>query len=306
MLAADKRGVMDKLIRGIVPALVTPFDEDGALAVDRVPKLTRHLLDSRVSGFFVCGGTGEGKAMTVAERKQMAETAAREVGGSVPVIVHVGGCSTADAVELARHAEAAGADATASVAPVDAPGDLDAAVKHYAAIGGAAELPFYVYWVASSAARRVTAERFLEAMAPVRNFAGIKFTDTNFYIFQRLVYCSGGRLNALTGPDEMCLAGMVMGSDGAIGSTYNIIPRLVVRMYEAFRAGDVRRAMEMQIHANRVISLLLEAGVLAGVKAMLNWQGIPVGHPREPTPSLSPEGEDALRQSLGTLDFAIA
>ena len=297
---------MSKLIRGIVPALCTPFDEKDELAIRRVPALIRALLDAHVAGFFVCGSTGEGKSMTAPERKQMAEAAVREVGGTVPVIVHVGATSTENAVALAKHAAAVGADATASVAPVESPGNLPAAVEHYGAIGAATNLPFYVYWIAASADRAVTADQFLTSMKSVKNFGGFKFTDTNFYLFQQLVDCSGGKLNALTGPDEMCLAGMVMGSDGAIGSTYNIMPRLFVGMYEAFHRGDIKRAMAAQVQANRVISPLLRVGVLAGAKAILGWRGIPVGKPRPPTPDLSPEDLEELKHGLDALDFEIA
>jgi dihydrodipicolinate synthase/N-acetylneuraminate lyase len=297
---------MGKLIRGIVPALCTPFDEDGELAVDRVPPLIRSLLDAGVVGFFVCGSTGEGKGMTVPERKQMGEAAVREVGGAVPVMLHVGGTSTDNAVELARHAASIGADATASVAPIDAPNNLAAAVKHYAAIGAATDLPFYLYWMADAADPSATAEQFLDAMKPVRNFAGFKFTDKNFYLFQRLVDCSGGTLNAVTGPDEMCVAGMAMGSDGAIGSTYNIMPRLVVGMYDAFHSGEISSAMEAQVKVNRVLSLLFRVGVLAAIKAILGWRGTPVGEPRPPTPRLSAEGCDELKRALDTFDFEVA
>ena len=297
---------MGKLIRGIIPALVTPFDEEGELAIGRVPALIRSLLDAGAAGFFVCGGTGEGSAMSVPERKQMGEAAVREVGGAVPVILHVGGTSTQNGVELARHAAAVGADGTASVAPIDAPGDLPAAVDHYAAIGAATDLPFYVYWLASSADRRSTAEQFLEAMQPVENFAGFKFTDTNFYVFQQLVDCSGGKLNAVSGPDEMCVAGMAMGSDGAIGSTYNIMPRLFVEMYEAFHAGKIDRAMAAQVQANRVISLLIRVGLLDGVKQMLGWRGLPVGGARPPATRVSPEGIEELKAGLEALDFDVS
>jgi len=297
---------MEKLIRGIVPALITPFDEDGELATDRVPVLVSHLLEAGARGFFVCGTTGEGKAMTVPERKDMVEAAVKEVGGAVPVIAHVGATTTENAAELAKHAESIGADASASVAPIDAPRNLPAAAEHYSAIGAASELPFYVYWVAASADQEVTAEQYLGAMATVPNFAGVKFTDTNFYLFQQLVACSDGKINAVTGPDEMCLAGMVMGSDGAIGSTYNIMPRLFVSMYEAFHSGNVQAAMPKQAQANRVISKLIGIGVLAGLKAVLGWRGIPVGAPRPPMPSASAETLEELRGFLESMDYEVA
>ena len=207
---------------------------------------------------------------------------------------------------LARHAASVGADATSSVAPIDAPNNLSAAAKHYATISAATDLPFYVYWLADAADPSATAEGFLDAMVSVRNFAGFKFTDKDFYLFQRLVNCSAGNLNALTGPDEMCVAGMAMGSDGAVGSTYNIMPRLVVGMHDAFHSGDTQSAMAAQVKVNRVISLLIRVGVLGGIKEILGWRGTPVGEPRPPTPRLSPEGRDELKRTLDTFDFEVA
>jgi dihydrodipicolinate synthase/N-acetylneuraminate lyase len=243
--------------------------------------------------------------MTVPERQQMGELSVNTVAGQVPVILHVGGTTTEEAVTLAGHAGSIGADAVASVAPADQPNNLAAAVKHYAAIGGASDLPFYVYWLAADADRQVTADRFLDAMQDVPNFAGIKFTDTNFYLFQQLVDLSNGQLNAITGPDEMCIAGMAMGSDGAIGSTYNIMPQLVTGIYKDFHAGRIQDAMAGQVKVNRVISLLISVGVLAGIKAMLTWRGLPVGPPRPPLASLTPENEKHLRETLDSFDFDV-
>ncbi|MYA76589.1 MAG: hypothetical protein F4014_14285 [Gemmatimonadetes bacterium] len=296
---------MSKLVQGIWPAFCTPFDEGLELSPDRVAPLVRHLVDAGSDGFFITGGTGEGRQMSVAERRRMCETVTRDVAGQVPVVFHVGGTTTEDAVVLASEARALGADAVASVAPADRPNDLAAAVRHYAAIGGASEVPFYVYWLARDVDGQVSPGQFLEAMDAVPNFAGIKFTDPNFFVFQQLVDLSGGRLNAITGPDEMCVAGFVMGSDGAIGSTYNIMPRMFLSMYDAFRNGRIQEAMALQVQANRVIALLISVGVLAGIKKMLEWRGVPVGPPRPPTARLSAEGEDRLRTGLEALEFDV-
>ncbi len=296
-----------KTARGILPALCTPFDDSGQhLAVERVPALVRALLDAGSTGLFVCGGTGEGGSMSVSERKQMAETTVREVDGSVPIILQVGATSTENAVELARHAASVRADAAASVAPVDRPNDLAAAVEHYAAIGAATDLPFYVYWIAATADRSITAPEYLQAMQTVPNFAGIKFTDPNFYFFQQLVALTSGQINAITGPDEMCLAGMVMGSDAAIGTTYNIMPRLFLQMRRDFEAGHIRPAMQAQTRANQVISILARLDILAGVKAMLGWRGTPVGPPRPPRRTIPAAEQDQLRQELDALEFEVA
>lgn len=296
-----------KLARGTLPALCTPFDDSGReLAIDRVAPLVGALIDAGSSGLFVCGGTGEGAAMSVAERKSMAATTASAVAGAVPLILQVGATSTENAVELAHHASSLPIDAVASVAPVDAPNDLRAAVDHYAAIGAATDLPFYVYWLARTADQNVTAAQYLEAMRAVPNFAGIKFTDTNFYLFQQLVDLSEGQLNLITGPDEMCVAGMVMGSDAAIGTTYNVMPKRYVEMRRAFEAGDIRRAMDCQVEANRIISTFIKHGVLASVKALLGWRNLPVGPTRPPNQPLTAEGESHLRRDLDQLGLEIA
>ena len=296
----------DKLARGIWPALVTPFTDDGSdLAPERVAPLVGHLLAQGATGFFVCGGTGEGIAMSVPERKQMAEATIAAVSGQVPLILQVGATTTDNAVELAQHAAQAGADAVASVAPVDQPNDLQAAVAHYAAIGAASDLPFYIYWLAASAEQGITAERFLEAMENVPNFSGLKFTDSNFYLFQRLVHLAGDRLNIISGPDEICLGGMVAGSDAAIGSTYNIMPRIYVEMRQAFEKGDIRAAMALQDRANQVIATLFQFGMLGGIKALLAMRGLPVGPPRAPHSPLDETMQEQLQQALHGLGFAV-
>ena len=288
-----------KIARGIWPALCTAFDDSGAqLDEARNRALLRHLIDVGSHGFFVTGGTGEGGALTVPERKQMAQISSSEVAGAVPIILQVGATST-------ETADIDGIDAVASVAPEDRPNDLDAAVEHYAAIGAATDLPFYVYWLSATADKRVTADQYLEAMKVVPNFAGVKFTDTNMYLFQQLIDLSDGGINAISGPDEMCLAAMAMGSDAAIGTTYNIMPKLFLQMRESFDNGDMNAAMQCQVRANRVISALLKVGVLAGVKAMLGWRGLPVGPPRIPKP-LTGDGEKELQQALDSLGFEVA
>ncbi|MBT4101067.1 MAG: hypothetical protein HOM68_26395 [Gemmatimonadetes bacterium] len=297
----------NKLARGIWPALCTAFDDSAEqVHAERVRSLLRSLIDAGSQGFFVCGGTGEGRVMSVPERMNMAELVADEVAGVVPLILQVGGTTTQEAVELAQHAaHVKGIDAVASVAPADQPNDLDAAVAHYAAIGGATNLPFYVYWLMGEADQRITADHFLEAMKGVPNFTGIKFTDHNLYMFGQLIDRSDGTINAISGPDEMALPAMVMGAEAAIGTTYNVMPRLYLQMRAAFEAGQLEEAIQCQRRANQVIRILIEHGVLASVKAMLAWRGTPVGPPRLVEP-LSPQVESALRADIDTLEFEVA
>jgi len=308
------------LFSGTIPALITPFKAEGGINVDVIPALVELHLKAGVGGFYLCGNTGEGFACTVAERKEMLEATLAAVNGAVPILVHVGACPLADACELAVHAKSAGAAGVSSVVPTDKPNDLGAAAEYFSGIGAASDLPFYVYWVAAHADSSVDASQYLEAMKAVPNFKGIKFTDTNFFVFQQLAYLApsvlGHRLNAVTGPDEMALAGLAMGSDGAIGSTYNVQPVLNCQMHAAFKAGDVATAMKLQEKLNCVIAKLITVcdcksrglNIIAGLKAMYRANGLDVGYCHKNDPAakeLSPEAEKELVDYCAGLDWTV-
>lgn len=160
--------------------------------------------------------------------------------------------------------------------------------------------------------------RYLEAMKAVPNFKGIKFTDSNFYVFQQLHYMApsvlGHSLNALTGPDEMALAGLVMGSHGAIGSTYNIQPKLNVALHAAFKNNEIAAAMKLQEQLNAVIAKLIGVcnckkrglNIIAGLKAIYRSRGMDVGYPKPNTAdALSGEAEKELIDFIAGVDWVV-
>lgn len=295
------------LLHSTIPALITPFKKSGEFDADAVPALVEYLIKGGATAFYICGSTGEGFDMTLDERKAMCVATVAAVAGRVPVVVHVGATGSTDtACELAKHAEEAGADATSAVPFVDGRvykggegNDFDTAMVHFRAIGGACSLPFYIYWMAMG--EDFTADDFLKSAGDIPNLAGMKFTSKNFYLFQQIVDVAaqqGVKLNMVTGPDEMNVAGKIMGSDGAIGSTYNIHLKTFVACQAAFDKGDVAEAYNQQKLANRVISLLIErcncakrgVYIVAGLKAWMRHRGLPAGYMRD---GIMTEAEEA-------------
>ncbi|MFM7320692.1 MAG: dihydrodipicolinate synthase family protein, partial [Armatimonadota bacterium] len=132
---------------GLVAAPHTPFTADGALDVSVVPAQMEHLVSDGVAGAFVCGSTGEGPSMTVAERMALAEAWMRHRPRGFPVMVHVGTASLPDSVALARHAEAIGADAVATLPPFYfKPSGIEALLAWCRPVADAAgKLPFLYY-----------------------------------------------------------------------------------------------------------------------------------------------------------------
>ena len=292
-----------------MPALITPFHADGSVNTSIVPSLVDMHLAAGVGGLYLCGSTGEGLFMSVEERKTMTEAVtaamrAKEADKRVPVVVMVACENVDDAVALAVHAKEAGADAISAVTPPGKPKNADSAAEYWTKIAGAADLPFYLYWVAETADQSVTPESFLAKMKTVPNFAGFKFTDKNFYKFQQLMAlgAQAGGVNGVTGPDEMMVGGFIMGSDGCIGSTYNIYPKLAIRAHKSFLAGDNKQATECQWAMNKIINLLLTLVpcVQTGIKIIYRRKyGMDVGTTKPALAAAPTQAqEDALMAAL--------
>jgi len=313
-----------KLFHGTIPALLSPFTQVGDLDVEAVAPLVNNLLEGGAEGLYLCGSTGEGMSMSVAERKQMTAATLRAVGGRVPVMVMVGACPVEDAIALAKHADDMGAVAISSVAPGAYPwlgepaATLPTAVQFFSSVARATELPFYPYWLGGALA---DAKQYLAAMRGIPTFAGLKYTSGDLYTLQQLRAWApsvlGRELNLLSGCDEVNLAACTMGADGAIGSTYNLMPRLFVAMRTDFELGRAAEAMELQRRANVVIEILLRCchcdsrgtNIVAGLKAACRQlQGLPAGYGRAATRSVtwSSEDEAELLAELRAVGFQVA
>jgi N-acetylneuraminate lyase len=292
-------------LRGIIPALFTPFDAAGNVNPTMARELIEHLLPQGVGGFYVCGGTGEGILLTEAERRLMAETAVDQVAGRAPVVVHVGAITTAEACRLAAHAEQAGADGISSIPPFYYNPGFLGVKEHYRAIGAASELPLYVYNIPGATGINVTPAMFLEMCQQIPTLAGMKFTSYNFFEMRQIIDLDvGGRaLNIVSGPDEMMLAAQAMGADGAIGLTYNFIGKLFVDAYHAFHAGEIARAKDLQAKANRIIQAYQVVGGISAAKAIMKLSGFDCGTGRRPNPPTTEAHVAKLKDALDKADY---
>jgi N-acetylneuraminate lyase len=297
-------------LTGITPAFLTPFDKDGEINYPMVREMVEFHIANGVAAEYVGGSTGEGFLLTEEERCKLAETAIDQVKGRIPVIIQVGSLTTAEASRLAAHAQAAGADAISSVPPFYFRVGFDGVKEHYAAITAACDLPMYIYNIPGATGVNVTPELCAEIVVQSPRVVGMKFTSYNFFEMRQLIDLdiNGKKLNIVSGPDEMMVAAMAMGAHGAIGSTYNVLPKLFVDAYDAFNAGDVDRASELQGMGNRAIEAFLSFQSISALKEMMTLIGFDCGSGRRPQRPLSGEEKGLLKERLeqiGFFDFAI-
>lgn len=296
---------MMKEFKGIMPALVTPFTEDGDIDENGLVDLLEYLLDKGVHGFYVCGSTGEGLVLPVEKRMKMAELVKKHTGIKSKLIIHVGAIDTATSAKLAAHAYDIGADAISAVPPFYYTPDIKSLISHYSEISGAAELPMILYNIPGCVGYPVDAKMF-EELTNIKNVTGIKFSDYNLFELSKIRQLKEGKLSIFFGCDEIFISGLMMGADGGIGSFYNIMPKAYVDLYDSFNKGDIQRVQKLQYRVNKYIDICLKYPN-AATKEVLSMLGIKIRkYVIQPLRPLTAEEEGMLRGELeeaGFFDF---
>ena len=287
-----------KRLGGILPALVTPFDAAGRFNPGACEQLVERLYGAGVEGLYVCGTTGEGVLQTVAERKEVAELVLKVTPAGKQVMVHVGASCLNEAIELARHAADSGAAAVSSLPPAGPYGFEDVR-NYYRALAEATDLPLVVYYMPAGGVSFTTIPQILELCA-IPNVVGLKFTDHDMYKLSEVKQSGAVIFN---GYDEVLCAGLLMGADGGIGSFYNLVPELFLKVYDDARAGQWGAARETQRRINQLITLTLRFPLFGALKTILGWSGIDCGPVRGPRRDLSIEEKLALRRLIEEAGF---
>lgn len=269
-----------KRIRGVIPAMLTPFDGREEVDIPAVKALAEHLVQMGVGGLYLTGSTGEGFLQNSEQRMKVVEAVTEQVNGRVGIIVHVGSISTKESILLARQAQSAGADAVSAVPPFYYKFGFEQIVQHYTDIADATDLPLVIYSIANTGVNMSISD--VERLASVANIGGIKLTSADTYPIQRIKRHLGDSFTVYSGCDEVFLAGAVMGADGFIGSTYNLIPDLYIRLLDAVKAGELARAEEIANLANDTLEILLAHNYMPVLKDMMNHIGVKVGSNRRP------------------------
>lgn len=282
-------------IEGILPALLTPMDDAGATVNHQSLRMLVDMqIERGVSGFFVCGGTGEGLLLSAPERQAVLETVVEAVDHRAKIIAHIGTLDTQTACMLASHAARLGVDAVSAVPPVYFRVDTNGLYDHYRAIADAADgLPLYPYHIPSATGVEISAQ-VMSRLIQLPMVRGIKYSSYNLYDMRNIIELDPDGLTVLSGFDEVCVAALSMGAHGAIGSTYNVLPATFNALYQAMRAGNLARAQDLQFRANRVISALLSVPFIPALKAVLTELGYPCGSARAPQPKLSHDERQRL------------
>jgi len=264
----------------IFAAMLTPFSEDGSIAPDAIPALVDYILGNGVHGLYASGSSGESVMQSREERALLLRELAAYAKDKCTLIAHVGAASTGDAVALAKLAGDNGFKAVSAVPPYYYKHKYEDIAAYYKAIADASGLPLVIYNIPALSGTDIPTAKLLELMEDDR-IVGVKFTATDLFQFSDLRRSAPGK-KFYFGTDEMFLGAAAIGCDGGIGSTYNLIGDVYLGIEKAVSEGDIEKARSLQYKANDLIKILLEAGVVPGLKHALNRLGVPVGLCRAP------------------------
>lgn len=284
---------------GILPAVVTPVDDDQCFKVKSFEALLERVYGCGADGVYVCGQTGEGLLQPVSQRKRIAEAAVRNSPTGKRVIIHTGSHRLAEAVELTRHASAIGASAVSSLPPIG-PYPFRQIKKYYEKLSATTEVPLLIYFFPEICPAVSSVEHVAE-LCELPNVAGLKFTDFDLYKMAT-IKCTG--VTVFSGRDEVLAAGLLMGADGGIGTFYNLVPELFVELYRLTRADQWLKARAVQMKINELIRLTLRFPAFQAVKQMLTWSGIDCGPCLGPQPVLTDDERRRLGEALAASSFA--
>ena len=261
-----------------------------------------------LKGVFINGSSGEGYMLTEEERMQLAEVWVKAVPEDFKVIVHVGSTCVASSRRMAEHAQQIGAWGIGAMAtPFPRIGRIEELVKYCEEIAaGAPQLPFYYYHIPAFNNAYLSMLDFLKAVdGRIPNFAGIKYTFESLYEYNRCRRYAGGKFDMLHGQDETILPCLAMGgAQGGIGGTTNYNGRCLTGILDAWAAGDLERARELQNYAQDVIDVICHfRGNIVGGKRIMKLIGLDLGPNRTPFQNLTDEEEARLRAELEAIDF---
>ena len=233
------------LFKGSYVALITPMRPDGTVDEAAFSAFVDWQIQQGTHGIVPVGTTGESPTLSHDEHRRVVEIAVEVAAGRVPVIAGAGSNSTAEAIELTRHAKEAGADAALVVTPYYNKPTQQGMILHYTAIADAVDLPILIYNIPS----RSVVDMSVETMAHLarhRNIVGVKDATANLARPLHTRRASGTEFVQMSGEDHTALAFLAAGGHGCISVTGNIAPRLCSEMHRAWQDGETGKAMAIQ------------------------------------------------------------
>lgn len=285
------------MLRGSITALITPL-LDGALDEKAFAALVDWQIKEGTHGLVPVGTTGESPSVSHEEHRRVIELCIEVAGGRVPVIAGAGSNATAEAVELTRFAEKAGADAVLSVVPYYNKPTQEGMFQHFSAVAKATSLPIILYSVPGRTVVDLTIDTIARLREAHDNIVGVKDATASMERASLQRARLGKDFILLSGEDMTALGFNAHGGHGCISVTSNVAPRLCAQLQEASLAGDYTAALAYQDQLVPLHKALFLENNPAGVKYAASRLGLARNEFRLPVVPVTRANEEAIDAAL--------
>lgn len=285
--------------KGIIPPIVTPFNDDGSVNYDNLRKVVSYLIDNGVHGIFPLGTSGEFYAVSDDDYRKVLETVKDEIGGRVPLYAGANHITTKGVINLIKICEEVGVDAVSVLTPMFISQTQDELYTYFKTIAESTTLPIVLY--NNKPKTNITiAPETVARLAKIKNIIAVK--DSTGDMTNTLEYIRLTRhmkdFYVLVGRDTLIYSGLGAGAAGSIASCANVAPKLAVDIYEKFVAGDYKGSLDAQF-AFAPIRLASSLGTFPAVlKEGLRLNGLDIGKCAEPIQELRPDEKETLKRVL--------
>lgn len=263
-------------LKGLISALVVPFNEDGTVNETGLRQIIRHNIENmKVDGLYVGGSSGENFMLEKETKKQIFKIAKDEVKEQVSLIAQVGGTNLYEAIELGQYATELGYDAISAVTPFYYKFSFEEVKQYYFDLVDNVDNRLIVYSIPALTGVEIGVSQFKE-LYENEKIIGVKFTAADFFLLERLRKACPDHL-IFSGFDEMLLPAMINNVDGAIGSTYNVNGLRSRKIMELAQEGKIQEALAVQNDTNDLIEAILDNGLYPTIKQLLKLQGCDSG-----------------------------
>ena len=285
--------------KGSITALITPF-KDGKVDERAFQRLVEWQIDQGTHGLVPCGTTGESPTLTHDEHRRVVELCVEAAAGRVPVIAGTGSNSTAEAVELTRHAKSAGADAVLVVTPYYNKPTQEGLYQHFKAINDSADVPIVVYNIPGRSVIDLSVET-MARLFKLANIVGVKDATANMARASLQRAALGIEFVQLSGEDATALGFMAHGGQGCISVTANVAPALCSEFQLACLAGNFHRALQLQDRLMPLHDALFVESNPGPVKYAASKLGLCSADTRLPLAPLAPASRKRVEEALSAV-----
>ncbi|MBO8155180.1 MAG: 4-hydroxy-tetrahydrodipicolinate synthase [Bacillaceae bacterium] len=284
----------------VLTAMVTPFNDQNELDLDRTEKLVDHLISNGSDGLVVAGTTGESPTLSKEEKKTLFKKVVDVAAGRVPVIAGTGSNDTRGSIALTKAAEEAGADGIMLVTPYYNKPDQRGLYEHFKTVAESTSLPVMLYNIPGRSAVNMNVKTIVK-LSEISNIVAVKEASGNLDAMAEIIESTSDDFELYSGDDGLTLPVLAIGGAGIVSVASHVIGNEMQEMVKRFESGSVQEAAVLHRKLLPIMKGMFMAPSPAPVKAALNMKGIETGGVRLPLMPLGDEQKKKVEELLNQL-----